>query len=267
MCKPIRIKINYLFCYVEKNIQIRIQVKSSIDGTLEGQYFVQCTPLEMVRGKAFSPEDDCALSKAWIEVSQRHEEQNSPTFWSSVAEMYSSYYGVTAPQRTPDSLRSRWSVLQRLVKKYLAAERAYLSRKVSGENEVDQRENIMKLYCSRIKKQDAFGIMRDGPPLRSLGAVDVLPYCPKFGGAPSSATKGKQSTTLDLNNAEDGDEKKFGVKVNNQFSALPENSVGSKRPEGIKAAKQRLNKKSRLSGLEEMAFVMRTKTEVKKEEL
>ena len=40
----------------------------------------------------------------------------------------------------------------------------------------------MKLYCNRAERTDSHGVVRDGPPLRSLGAVEIFRRCPKFCG-------------------------------------------------------------------------------------
>ena len=71
--------------------------------------------------------------------------------------------------------------IERLIQKYLAAERVYLSKPVSGTAAHDVERTIMKIYCSRNRRKDSYGVIRDGPPLSSSGAVVVLLECLKFG--------------------------------------------------------------------------------------
>ena len=134
----------------------------------------------MVRGLSFTPNDDTVLAKAWVEVSAGHDEQNAPKFWSNVTDVYNRRCDLQTTKRTPDSLRSRWTTLQRSVQKYLAAEKAYRSKPVSGETSEDAAQNIMKLYCNRAKRTESHGVVRDGPPLRSVGAVEILRRCLNF---------------------------------------------------------------------------------------
>ena len=52
-------------------------------------------------------------------------------------------------------------------------------------------QNIMRLYCSRIKKKDSQGILGDGHPLQSRAAVDALRGSLKFSGIDSLEGKNK----------------------------------------------------------------------------
>lgn len=83
-------------------------------------------------------------------------------------------------------MRCQCGTLQRSLEKYLAAERKYLLQPVSGETAEDTKANIMRLYRSHTKKADKSGVVRDGPPLRSLGAVEILRHVPKFNGTVTS---------------------------------------------------------------------------------
>lgn len=98
----------------------------------------------IVRGPAFSPEDDVALSRAWLEFSGRHNEHSSITFWSTVSSIFARQESTSAHHISHDSLRT----LQRLVQKYLATERVYYSKPVSGETAEDSAANVMRLYSS-----------------------------------------------------------------------------------------------------------------------
>ena len=133
----------------------------------------------MVRGLSFSPADDAALARSWLEVSNRQDEQNSQSFWENVQEVFLKNFGISTDIRTPDSLRSRWNTLQRVVQKYLSCERAYNAKPVSGETAEGAAVNIMRLFCNRTKKNDAYGVYCDGSPLRSRPAVEILRGCPK----------------------------------------------------------------------------------------
>lgn len=144
----------------------------------------------MVRGVSYSSDEDAALAGCWLAVSSEHSEQDSISFWSSVAESYSKQPETIEYARTPSSLQSRWHTLQRLVQKYLASERIYMSQpQPSGTTPEETRVNVMKLYCRRTQKPDKDRTMKDGPPLKSLSAVAILRQCPKF-----SATGGSSRT-------------------------------------------------------------------------
>ena len=78
----------------------------------------------MARGLAFAQADDAALARIWLEVSGRHDEQNTQTFLSNAQAVFSRSIGISTEVRTPDSLRSRWNIFQRVVQKYLGCERA-----------------------------------------------------------------------------------------------------------------------------------------------
>eukprot|EP00171_Calliarthron_tuberculosum_P020168 IDg20168t1 len=133
------------------------------------------------RGGSYSPEEDTALARSWVSVSTQHDEQNAIEFWGSVASIFVDQPEVDAP-RIGESLRCCWGTLQRIVQKYLAAERQCEKNPVSRETSEDVKAKLMRLYRARTKKADKTGVVREDPPLRSVGAVDILLPVPKFSG-------------------------------------------------------------------------------------
>lgn len=98
-----------------------------------------------VRGPAFSAAEDLALARAWVATSEFVLDMNAEVFWDRTAALYIAQPGVVFP-RTSHSLRSRWSGLQRMVQKYLAADKLYRSSIPSGEVEDDTKRHVMELY-------------------------------------------------------------------------------------------------------------------------
>ena len=124
-------------------------------------------------------------------MSKGQDETNTVSFWEAVHSAFLSQEIKIYSERTAESLRSRWGTLERLVQKYLAAKSVYLSKPVSRETSCDAAQNVMRLYCSGNKRKDAYGVLRDGPVLKSMRAVDVLRRCPNFG---AQGLKSKDTT-------------------------------------------------------------------------
>eukprot|EP00171_Calliarthron_tuberculosum_P000646 IDg646t1 len=115
---------------------------------------LSCAQETMVgRGGSYASDEDTALARCWVATSENHDEQNAAKFWGTV-EIAFHQQPEFEQSRTAESLRSRWGTLQRSVQKYLAAERLYLSKPVSGETHDDVCANIMRLYRSRTAKVD-----------------------------------------------------------------------------------------------------------------
>lgn len=93
------------------------------------------------RGAFFSAEEDAALARCCVATSKEHDEQNLSSFWESVAASFRDQPEADEV-RTGESLRFRFGTLQRLVQKYLASERLYLAKEVSGETQDEIAANI-----------------------------------------------------------------------------------------------------------------------------
>ena len=223
-------------------------------------------PNGITRGLSFTPEDDdAALARSWVNVSEGHDEQNAALFWDAVRNSFHAQSSVSSCSSTAESLRSRWATLQRVVQKYLAAEKAYRSKPVSAETSQDCKRNVMHLYCSRNKRKDSYGIFRDGPPLRPLDAVAILRDWPKFGGVHDKSKKwdtvrsGKMIPVLDLQEISEADNiEKCGQ------GALPAKSVASNRLKGVKVSKAIAKNTSIHSELLSLARAIDEKTAVKR---
>lgn len=99
-------------------------------------------------------------------------------FWERVAAAYETQPEAVI-QRTCHSLRSRWCVLQRLVQKYLAADKLYRANIPSCEVEADTQENVMLLYMANNQATTKKG-KSDPPVFKSVPAAFLLRGCPKF---------------------------------------------------------------------------------------
>jgi len=192
-------------------------------------------------------------------------------FWSSVSIIFEQQLGTSVNKRTAESLCSRWGTLQRQVQKFLAAERAYHSKPVSGETSQDAADNVMRLYCSRNKKVDNNGFWKDGPPLRSLAAVNILRDCPKFSGIDNSArlfSHVHNSVEFEVATEVDDDVKIGACTTSSRKTTVPKQSPGRNQPRGVKASKSIAKSTSGdHSGRQSLANAMIAKTEVKKQEL
>lgn len=135
-----------------------------------------------------------------------------------------------------------------------------MAKPVSGETAEDANLNVMRLYCNRTKKADSHGVVRDGPPLRSLVAVEILRHCPKFNGIPST------TTTTDV--IDTGNDLRTTQSKERQLPRKRTLSSPSKhKPRGVKHTKQSNERKVMDNGLCSLADAMRLKNEIKKKEL
>lgn len=134
------------------------------------------------RGPSFKLEEGTDLARFWVSGSAQHDEQNGTRVWNNVAREFRKQPQAAEQLRSASSLSSTWVTLQKQVQKYIAAERLYLSQPESGTTPEEPNTDIMRLYRSRSKKFDTFGVERMAEPLPWMGAVDVLRRCPKFGG-------------------------------------------------------------------------------------
>jgi hypothetical protein len=143
------------------------------------------------RTAGFTPAEDLALARAWTSVSQKWDEQNAPTFWNSVAVSYG-LQPEARTLRTSESLRCRWSSLQRTVQKYLAREKIYNVSLPSGTTMEDAAAEVMRLYRTTNKTEAPDGQEKLAAEIKSVDAAAFLGACPKIstrmgGVAPRSA--------------------------------------------------------------------------------
>lgn len=139
-----------------------------------------------IRGPSFSAAEDLALARVWMSATESVADMNSDMYWERAAVAYKTQPEATI-QRTGHSLRSRWGVLQRLVQKYLAADKLYRAAIPSGEVEDDTQENVMRLFKANNQVTTKKG-KRD-PVFKSVAAAHLLRSCPKFSskiGGPSA---------------------------------------------------------------------------------
>ncbi|OSX72564.1 hypothetical protein BU14_0424s0020, partial [Porphyra umbilicalis] len=98
--------------------------------------------------------EDLALRRSWAHCSKSVQGMNITVFWEKTADTLKTQPEVFRA-RSAASLWSRWSVLQRIVQKYLSADNLYRISIPSGEVEEDTKQAT-----------------RSPPP-------SCHPYCPK----------------------------------------------------------------------------------------
>lgn len=227
------------------------------------------------RGASYSPEEDCALARCWAASSLVHDEQNATAFWESVSSSFSQQPEADQA-RSASSLRTRWGTLAKSVQKYLAAERLYLAKPVSGESPDEIAANIMRLFRSRTRSRDKTGAFKEGPPFRSLDAVEILRDLPKFGGV-STTVINNESSDMVAAGGDDAevDQTQFlgpcAVEPCSltQRGALPAKNISKSRPSGVKKAKRvaGATKAGGQDALRAIAIAMKEKNTMKKNEL
>lgn len=131
------------------------------------------------RGPNISPEEDLALARSWINVSEYIVDMDRDCFWEKVADVFVKQPEVSE-QRTPGSLRSRFSTLQKQSQKYNAAEAKYRSAIPSGESEAETVKNIMTYYRVSNKVLNKKKERVPAPMFKSVAAAHLLATCPKF---------------------------------------------------------------------------------------
>jgi len=129
------------------------------------------------RGLSFSPGDDLALARSFDSTTLSTTEMPSDLYWEAVADIYKNQAETRIP-RTAKSLLNRFTTLQRVVQKYLAASSAYLPR--SGQVTSDRLAEVMTLYRNTNKVQNTKGDLGRAPVFKSTDAAMLLSQCPKF---------------------------------------------------------------------------------------
>ena len=200
-----------------------------------------------VKGTNFKPSEDLILATCWAATSQQTAEQNSETFWANVAKAYNSHSNTTT-SRCSASLKCHWKIVQRLPKKYLAAQKLYIANIPSGENEDYIKANVMSLYRERNPTTDKDGKKKPAAPIKFVEAVDLLAKHPKFsnrvGGSslcsPSTsvlmATSGRDSSadSLDQGSASTGQTEDVST---GQIGNIDVHRPSLSRPVGVKRQK------------------------------
>jgi len=113
---------------------------------------------------------------------------NITVFWEKTADTFKTQPEVFRA-RLVARLRSRWSVLQRIVQQYLLAGKQYRSSVPTGEVEEDTVASVMKLYYGTNRAANKSGENVDAPVFWSVEAALLLVDCPKLPptiGRPSS---------------------------------------------------------------------------------
>jgi hypothetical protein len=150
------------------------------------------------RGRVFTPAEDLLLARAWVRASAEGTDQDATDFWDNVKEAFNfaesrlTHFGSIAPRsidsrnRTAQPVRCRWTLVQRVAQKYIAARKTVLRTTPSGTNpsEEEVREATMLAYQSLHKSNDNDGNSRLAPRVKFVDACMYLTSIPKCGLAP-----------------------------------------------------------------------------------
>jgi hypothetical protein len=144
------------------------------------------------RGPGFQKEEDLKLAKAWVRASREGTNTDMNQFWNTVAK-YLNAMLESRRARSVSSIRSRWTMLQRIAQKYLIARNVVLASIPSGTNPDDQEvlEQTMELYCSSNSIKGEGDVAHSAPPVKFVDACLFLSREPKFSDPPSRATTAK----------------------------------------------------------------------------
>jgi hypothetical protein len=125
-------------------------------------FLTMSNTLDSNRGRGFTPAEDLLLSRAWVRASAEGTDQDATDLWDNVTEAFNAaasrlaHFGSIAPRsidsrnRTAQSVRCRWTLVQRVAQKYIAARKTALSTIPSWTNpsEEEIREATMFAYQS-----------------------------------------------------------------------------------------------------------------------
>jgi hypothetical protein len=74
------------------------------------------------RGLGFTPSEDLLLARAWVSARSNGTDQDASVFWKTVTNVFNSASDTWVPpqKRTLQSVRCRWTLVQRVAQKYIA---------------------------------------------------------------------------------------------------------------------------------------------------
>jgi hypothetical protein len=112
-------------------------------------------------GPGFTQSEDLLLARAWVRASGDGTDQDASVFWQTVAEIFNNAdceERISPQRRTPQSVRCRWTLVQRVVQKYIAV-RTVRNAIPSGTNpdEDEIREATMSTYQNLTKSSKVMG--------------------------------------------------------------------------------------------------------------
>ena len=96
--------------------------------------------------------EDLELARAWISISEdriKGSEQRSDTFWDNLNTLWST---KTKGQRSTQSLKNRWSLLQRSVQKFCGYYQKVFALNESGTTDEDKisKAEVNVCFAGRI---------------------------------------------------------------------------------------------------------------------
>ena len=129
------------------------------------------------RGSNFSESEILMLARAWVERSEITTEQNETIFWGGVATAFKVSTGL---ERSPSSLKNKWSDLQRKSLKWLKALKQIEGLQPSGSTSDNLREQAMKLYQVQCGTQNEDGSVKEALPFKHISAATWLATQERF---------------------------------------------------------------------------------------
>jgi hypothetical protein len=144
------------------------------------------------RGPGFRKEEDLKLAKAWVRASREGTNTDMNQFWNNVAKYWNAILD-SRWARSVSSIRSLWTMLQRIAQKYLIARNVVLANIPSGTNPDDQEvlEQTMELYCSSNSIKGEGDVAHSAPPVKVVDTCLFFSREPICFDPPSRATTAK----------------------------------------------------------------------------
>jgi hypothetical protein len=115
------------------------------------------------RGLGFTPYEDLLLVRAWVRASSNGTDQDLSVFWQTVTNVFNdaaSDSRIPPQKRTSQSVRCRWTLVQRVAQKYIAARKTVMNTSGKYPDEEEIREATMLAYQNLNKTKENDGSYR-----------------------------------------------------------------------------------------------------------
>ncbi|VFQ96560.1 unnamed protein product [Cuscuta campestris] len=127
----------------------------------------------------WTPEEECLLASAWVDVSEHPiigSEQTKDAMWDRIEEKFFTAMNKDDSYRTRDQLTSKWSHINRKVRKFIGVYEECARSRRSGTNDVD----VLRLATTRYQDDghqgkvpiDLWRILSRSPKWQQLNNLD-----------------------------------------------------------------------------------------------
>ncbi|VFQ72904.1 unnamed protein product [Cuscuta campestris] len=139
--------------YVERDSILETQPEPtrSRKSTRRKSHKAKGTMTEAARSiQKWTPEEECLLASAWVDVSEHHiidSEQTKDAMWDRIEEKFFTAMNKDGSYRTRDQLTSKWSHINRKVRKFIGVYEECSRSQRSGTNDAD----VLRLATARYQ--------------------------------------------------------------------------------------------------------------------